>query len=70
MVRKAMGGRPIENYFVALIIIAEIIMTLNTLCQHVLKLNTTLLSINLPSNDAASFSIHKDQDVILFFSLQ
>ena len=64
-----MNSRPIENRFVTLIVIAEVIMTLNAISQHFLKFCTASFGTHLPSKNAASFSVNKGQDVDpVFFS--
>lgn len=45
---RIVNGWPIEHRFVTHIIVAEIVMTLNTLCQHVLKFSTTTFGTDLP----------------------
>lgn len=65
-----MNGRPIEHRFVTLIIIGVIVMTLNTLCQHVLKFSATTLGGYFPCKNAACLSVYKGQDIDpVFFSL-
>ena len=65
------GGnrRPIEHRFVALVVIAEIIMPLNTVCQHVLEFRVTAFLAHLPGQTAARFADEKGQDLDPVFFL-
>ena len=56
---RIVNSRPIEDRFVTLIIIAEIVMPLNTLSQHILKFSATSFGTHLPGKNAACFSVNK-----------
>ena len=59
VIHRVVNSRPIEYCLVALIIITEVIMPLNTLSKHVLEFSATSFGAYLPGKNTASLSIDK-----------
>ena len=60
---------PIEHALVTLVIIAVVVMTLNTLSQHILEFSAASFGAHLPGKYAAGFPVDKGQDIDpVFFS--